>query len=145
MLETSVIQTRGFRNVEKDGEIVGFELRVRSNYYRGAWLSLLRPGNVTVDGEVFKKDEIVWCINGIDYTPAEMLQIDDIQWPNADAAVLKIKKPGGLSQGYHEVDVTYNYIMSYIPPSVNSDEAFENPSPRGMMRQRSNKRRLLLV
>lgn len=145
MLETHVIQTRGFRNIEHDGKIVGFELRVRSTYYRGAWLSLFRPGNVTVDGEVFNKDEIVWCIEGIDYTPAEMLKIDYVQWPNATAATLKIKKPGGLAQGYHEVDVDYRYIMSYIPPSVNSDEAFANPSARDIMRSRSNKRKLLIV
>ncbi len=79
MLETSVIQTRGFRNIEQGGQIVGFELRVRSNYYRGAWLSLLRPGDVIVDGEVFDKNDIIWNIEDIDYTPEEMLKIDYVQ------------------------------------------------------------------
>jgi len=119
-------------------------VRIRSTYYRGAWLSLIRPGNVIVDGETFHKDSVVWCIDGIDYTPEEMLGLGDVQWPNSQAATLKINKPGGLSQGYHEIEVGYNYIMSYIPPSVNSDEAFERPIANPM-RIRSNKRKLLMV
>ena len=33
MLERDVIQTRGFRNIEENGEVTGFQIRVRSDYF----------------------------------------------------------------------------------------------------------------
>ncbi|MBS5520669.1 MAG: hypothetical protein KHX56_00200 [Clostridiales bacterium] len=126
MLEMDVIQVRGFRNIVQNGKITGFQFRVRSTYYRGIWLSLLRPGDIIVDNERFPRDSVLWEIGGLEYTPEEMLKTGDVQWPNSEAAVIKVKKPGGLESGYHDVSIGYRYIMSYIPPVVCSDEAFEH-------------------
>ena len=51
MLEKECIQSRGFRNVTENGEVVGFQVAFRSLYYRGVWLSQLRPATLRVDGE----------------------------------------------------------------------------------------------
>ena len=40
MLEKEIIQEHGFRNVRKNGQIVGFQVRYRSCYYRSVWLSM---------------------------------------------------------------------------------------------------------
>ena len=55
MIEYDIIQTRGFHNIEENGEIIGFQLCFRLKTYRGVWLSMLRPEDLIVDGEVFKK------------------------------------------------------------------------------------------
>ena len=34
-MEKQVIQSVGFRNIEENGEIVGFQLKIRLPYYRG--------------------------------------------------------------------------------------------------------------
>lgn len=65
MLEKPCIQSRGFRNVERDGKIIGFQVNIRSLYYRGLWLSQLRPATVTVDEDTFTGDQITWTINEI--------------------------------------------------------------------------------
>ncbi len=54
-MEREVIQSVGFRNLVEDGEITGFQLKIRLPYYRGVFLSQLRPGTLTVDGETFTK------------------------------------------------------------------------------------------
>ncbi len=74
MLESNVIQYRGFHNIEKDGEITGFQVCVRSDYYRGVWLSQLRPGKVVVDGVTYPKESVIWEINGRDYTIEELAE-----------------------------------------------------------------------
>jgi len=99
MLEQEVIQYRGFRNWEENGEIVGFQVCVRSDYYRGIWLSQLRPGRVIVDGELFPWNTIIWNIDGVDYTTDEMAKRSDKFWRNSEVATLKVRKPGGLAQG----------------------------------------------
>lgn len=116
MLESNVIQHRGFHNIEKDGKITGFQICVRSDYYRGIWLSQLRPGKVVVDGTVYPKEQVIWTINGKDYTVREMEEASDAFWRITDVAVLKIMKAGGLAQGVHDVSVRFAASCSYMPP-----------------------------
>lgn len=118
MLEADVIQYRGFRNIEKDGKVVGFQICVRSDYYRGVWLSQLRPGKVVVDGVTYTKEEVIWEINGKDYTAAEMAVAGNDFWRITDVATLKIMKDGGLEQGFHNVAVRFAASCSYMPPML---------------------------
>ena len=83
MLEKEIIQQRGFRNIEKDGEVIGFQVRVRSAYYRGIYLSELFPGSMLVDGKVYPKEQVI-C----------------------------------LKQGYHDVEVRFCNMASYLPPQL---------------------------
>lgn len=116
MLESNVIQYRGFHNIEKDGKTVGFQICVRSDYYRGVWLSQLRPGKVIVDGVTYPKESVIWEINGKEYTIEEMAEASADFWRITDVATLKIMKEGGLAQGFHNVSVRFAASCSYMPP-----------------------------
>ncbi|MBT2654774.1 hypothetical protein J7E81_05860 [Bacillus sp. ISL-18] len=116
MLEKPCIQSRGFRNVEKDGKIIGFQVNIRSLYYRGLWLSQLRPATVSVDGETFSGDQITWTINGVTYTQTEMIALGDVHWGILEPATLTVAKEGGLKSGSHDIEVSYTYSCSYFPP-----------------------------
>ena len=132
MLEPNVIQYRGFRNIEKDGEIIGFQICIRSNYYRGVWLSQLRPGKVIVDGVVYSKDDVIWDINSKEYTVDEMSKNSTDFWNVLDVATLKIVKDGGLEQGFHNVSVRFAASCSYMPPFMDEfDEDGDDVSFNG--------------
>ncbi|MDL2288483.1 DUF6379 domain-containing protein [Oscillospiraceae bacterium OttesenSCG-928-F05] len=135
MLEKECIQSRGFRNIEENGEVTGFQVRIRSLYYRGVYLSQLRPAVVTVDGEVFDGESVTWMILGKTYTQKELEAVGDINWPLLEPATLRIAKPGGLTQGFHDIEVNYGYSASYMPPEV--DEYIS--------RRKRNVRRLVMV
>ena len=133
MLERDVIQVRGFHNLYENGarnEATGFQVCVKSTYYRGVWLSMLRMGTLKVDGEEMQDVTFSFDRGKTYYTKEQMLSIADEQWYTADPCIIKVKKPGGLATGYHDVAFDYRYIMSYIPPIVNSDEAFARIPPR---------------
>lgn len=115
MLERDVIQENGFRNVRKDGQVVGFQVRYRSSYYRSVWLSMSHGFDVTVDGETFARDQITVTIGGKTYTQEAMRTIGDVQWPISEAAILTVAKPGGLKPGVHEVEVGWGHASSYMP------------------------------
>ena len=72
MLEREVIQSVGFRNIKENGEIVGFQFKVRLPYYRGIFLSQLRVGTLYVEDLRFDSSDMVWNVNGKDYTCEEM-------------------------------------------------------------------------
>ena len=146
MLEKEQIQYRGFRNLyDENGEACGFEFCLRSTYYRGVWLSQLRVGRVIVDGEEFLADSglVTWIIDGVEYTPAQMKQDNKHFWEMQKPAVIRVKKPGGLSQGYHDVAVRYSFSSSYMPPEL---EVFDDSvEGRAMMGSNTFKKRMLIV
>ena len=108
MLEKDCIQTRGFKNTFDDsGKAIGFQVRVRLVYYRGIWLSQLRPGNVVVDGETFDSEDIRWKFNDKEYTYNELSKCGDVMWNLCEPATVIVKKDGGLTKGYHDIKVVF--------------------------------------
>ena len=55
-MEKQVIQSVGFRNIRENGEVTGFQFKIRLPYYRGIFLSQIMPGTLYVDGERIEKD-----------------------------------------------------------------------------------------
>lgn len=134
MLEKECIQSLGFRNFTKDNEVKGFQIKVRSIYYRGLWLSQIRPATVRVDGVTYKGDQITWGINGKEYTEEEMKNIGDVHWGITEPATIYVKKIGGLESGFHDLEFEYGFSSSYMPPNMD-----------GILAMGVHKRRLVLV
>ncbi|HBA97609.1 MAG TPA: hypothetical protein DCZ23_05835 [Lachnospiraceae bacterium] len=146
-MEREIIQSVGFRNIKKDGEVTGFQFKVRLPYYRGVFLSQLRPGTLYVDGEKFEKEDIIWNIKGEDYTYEEMKEDFQTHWAVTEPAVLKVKKAGGLSQGFHELVYGFCFTSSYMPPVIQEhlDPDAENFVFMPEFGHHVNKRKLLIV
>jgi hypothetical protein len=120
MLDRDPIQQRGFRNVYRNGQPVGFQVAYRSGYYRGIWLSLSTGFSVTVDDEQFPRDAITVTIGGKTHTQDEMTKIGNVHWPRTEPAILTVAKPGGLKLGVHQVSVNWNHRTSYMTPNPNA-------------------------
>lgn len=147
-MEKEVIQSVGFRNIkDASGEVKGFQLKVRLPYYRGVFLSQIMPGTLVVDGEKFEKEDIIWNIHGEDYTMEEMKTNYQVQWDVTKPAVLKVKKEGGLAQGFHDITYGFCFTSSYMPPVI-QDHLDPDSEPFVFMPEfghHVNKRRLLIV
>ncbi|MBQ9412946.1 MAG: hypothetical protein IJU29_07620 [Oscillospiraceae bacterium] len=146
-MEREIIQSVGFRNTVVNGETVGFQFKVRLPYYRGVFLSQLRPGTLIVDGEKIGKENILWNVKGEDYTWEEMASDYNTQWDVTAPAVLKVKKPGGLSQGYHDLTYGFCFTSSYMPPITqdNLDPDSESMIFMPEFGHHVNSRRMIIV
>ena len=135
MLEQPVIQMRGFRNVRDGEKVTGFQVAVRLPYYRGVWLSQLRPATVSVDGTEYKDAEITWTIAGRTYEQGQLADHADVSWSNMEPATLTVRKPGGLAIGFHDVQVVFLWSTSYLPPRLDlmSDGMARKPPTRRMV------------
>ena len=92
-MEKQVIQSVGFRNIkDEEDNVTGFQFKVRLPYYRGIFLSQIRPGTLYIDGEKIEKENIVWNINGEDFTNEEMAADFKNHWSVTTPAVRKVKK-----------------------------------------------------
>ncbi len=117
-MEKQVIQSVGFRNTVENGEVTGFQFKIRLPYYRGVFLSQIRPGTLFVDGEKIGKEQITWSIGGEEFTNEQMAVDFKTHWIPTETAVLKVKKPGGLKQGYHDLKYGFCFTSSYMPPAL---------------------------
>jgi len=146
-MEKQVIQSVGFRNTVEDGKVTGFQFKVRLPYYRGIFLSQIRPGTLTVDGEKFTRDQVIWEFDGEEYSAEEMETNFQTHWATTKPATLKVKKAGGLSQGFHDLTYGFCFTSSYMPPII---QAHLDPDAESMVfmpefGKHVNSRRLLIV
>lgn len=118
MLEKDCIQSRGFKNTIENSEVSGFQFNIRLMYYRGLWLSQIRPLAVEVDGYLIAQEDIIWEIEGEKYTIEQMAEIGDIQWNVLCPATIYVIKKGGLLPGYHNLKIDHRFSSSYMPPAM---------------------------
>ncbi|MFV0556751.1 MAG: DUF6379 domain-containing protein [Lactovum sp.] len=135
MLEKECIQSKGFKNILENNKSVGFQFAVRLMYYRGLWLSQLRPFTVIVDGVLIAQEELLYEFEGQKYTSEEMETVSEIQWNVLKPVIIHVKQKEGLKEGYHEIEVDYRFSSSYMPPEM--DEVLSYGT--------KDKRKLLLV
>jgi hypothetical protein len=105
MFERYVICEEGFKNVSEKGQVTGFQLRLRIANWRGLPLSLIEDVRVNVDGVSFPRDTVRVTVGGHTFTLDEMIPRSDVRWQFDELATVTILKPGGLTQGIHEVAV----------------------------------------
>ncbi|GAA2870289.1 C-glycoside deglycosidase beta subunit domain-containing protein [Paenarthrobacter ilicis] len=118
MLERSIIQGRGFKNVEENGRITGFQVVLRNPNYRGTAASLLDGVEVTVDGEHWESHVPLWTLQGQTHTLDSLKATTDVRWQLDEYATITVPKPGGLSAGVHTIEVTIYLRRPYFPPAV---------------------------
>jgi hypothetical protein len=119
MLERPNIQSVGFRNIYQGGKAIGFQVPLRSTYYRGVFLSQIQKTfEVKVDGETFKEDQIKMSTGGKTYEQKDFNKYPDVYWPIYEPCILIVNKPGGLSLGPHEVECGYANTVCYTSPET---------------------------
>jgi hypothetical protein len=115
VFERYMICTRDFCNAVRDGKVAGFQVKIRINYYRGCYLSMVDTVRLVVDGEEFSSDKMTFTVGGRTYTFGELAKATDARWFFGDTATLTVTKPGGLRPGMHTVQLGLFIRNSYVP------------------------------
>ncbi|MFJ9180628.1 DUF6379 domain-containing protein [Streptomyces sp. NPDC102360] len=122
MLERTIIQQRGFRNVVGNGAVTGFQLRLRNPNYRGIAASLVDGVEIVIDGEKHAPEQSRWTLQGRTFTLDALRASTDVRWQLDEDAVVTVDHPGGLGAGVHRIEVAIHLRRPYIPeiagPSV---------------------------
>lgn len=109
-----VVQQGTLRNVQVDGEKVGFQFDIRLGYYRGHFLSCIDEFWVTVDGEKYEGKDLWFCLGDKEFG-ADMLKLCSTEfWPLLKPATVKVYKKGGLAKGNHQVNVQLMLRVPYM-------------------------------
>lgn len=117
MAGRQIYNPNGFKNIEKDGQTIGFQFEMKAQYYRGMTLSIVRKLDVEIDGEAVSREDIRFSVNGETFTMDEMKTVidSDYRWEFGDFATISVLKDGGLSKGTHHIKVLQVIAPSYMP------------------------------
>lgn len=115
MFDIYMICEQGFRNVVENGEITGFQLKVRLPYYRGIGISMVEDLAVTVDANRFPRQALRITLHGNTYTLDEMEQEYEDRWEFGEEGIVTVQKPGGLTPGLHKIELEAVLRISYLP------------------------------
>ncbi|MEH7131058.1 DUF6379 domain-containing protein [Neobacillus drentensis] len=122
MFEQYMVCEDGFRNVVKDGDIIGFEVKLRIPYYRGIALSLINSINLEIDGVSFSREDMTFSVETGSFPYNELSTVINNRWEFGEKATLFVKKANGLSEGTHNVHAIVNLRISYLPwPNIGED------------------------
>ncbi|HHV12164.1 MAG TPA: hypothetical protein GXX75_17960 [Clostridiales bacterium] len=106
---------KGFKNVEKNGKVIGFQFDFKMQYYRGVTLSIIRNIEVNVDGEEFNREDIRFTLEGDTFTLDEMETVITYRWKYGQYATVTVLKDGGLAKGKHHIKAVQTIAPSYMP------------------------------
>jgi hypothetical protein len=109
--------------VIRDGSLTahedGFSFDLRMPWYRALPLSSVEGLEVRIDGEPVPSEELRLSLGGREYRLSDLPPLYDDWWYVADPAEVRAPRPGGLSLGEHELDVTIALRIPYIVESGN--------------------------
>lgn len=107
----------GFKNIEEQGIITGFQFQFKLQYYRGITLSIVRDIRIKIDGEEITREDIRFTVNGETFTLDEMRTVvnSNYRWEFGDYAAITVVKEGGLAKGSHHIRTIQVVAPSYMP------------------------------
>lgn len=117
MAARQIFNPEGFKNIEEDGKVTGFQFQFKAQYYRGFTLSILHDVSVNVDGQDFAREDISITVNGETFTLDQALTVvdSDYRWEFGEYATINVKKEGGLAAGKHHITAVQLIVPSYMP------------------------------
>lgn len=122
---TDIIQNNSLKNYYVNGKKSGFEFDIRLAYYRGQYLSCIDKFEVAIDGEKIDSKDITFCLNGKEFSVFQLPYLVSEFWTIITPAKIRVRKPGGLSLGEHEIELTLILRSPYMPlPGGEGDRAY---------------------
>ena len=117
MAGRQIFDPAAFKNVEKDGQVCGFQFAFKLQYYRGITLSIIRDIAVTIDDETIPRENVFLTVNGETFDLEQTTTVVSplYRWEFGEFATVTVKKEGGLSAGKHHISVLQHIAPSYMP------------------------------
>lgn len=114
MYDIYMIVGEEFKNVVKDGKVVGFQFGLRMPYYSSVILSLVGETQLAVDGKTIPEDKMMITLRGKTYPKLKLEDEPYEKWEFGEVGVVTIDQPGGLPAGEHLLDVRQHLMISFI-------------------------------
>lgn len=90
-------------------------MKLRLPWYRGLPLSCVERLDIDIDGESVPADDITLSLYGYHHKLDELAALHEVTWFTLDAADVRVRRELPLSDGKHELAVTIQHRVPYVP------------------------------
>lgn len=115
MFDNFLIRKDSLKNdIDKAGNVIGFQFAARNANYRGVFLSLHNGYFIKVDGVEYPRELQTFEING--QSPRDFEEIKTAVWEHwdyDDEGIIHVKKEGGLAPGKHVIEFQQSILAAY--------------------------------
>lgn len=120
LFEKYVICDEGFGNIyDENGNIKGFQVKIRAPYYRAIRLSLIEAITLKIDGKPYTKENMTFTVEDGTFKMDELSTCYDLYWGFGEPATITVYKADGIgrafSTGWHNVEVGVALRVTYSP------------------------------
>jgi hypothetical protein len=115
MYSRQFFNPRGFKNVEENGNVIGFSFDMKIQYYRGCTLSIIRNIEVIIDDVQYPRESIRFTVNEETFTLEEMRTVISNRWRFGQYATVTVVSNSGLAEGKHHIKCIQTIAPSYMP------------------------------
>lgn len=116
MFERYLFRKNSCKNVKKQDQIIGYELRTFVSYYRSVPLSMIHLIDITVDGVKAKQEHLRFTPDQKEwFTIQELKTASTYKWEYGDEATILVLQEGGLPTGKHKVKLEIAIRTPYVP------------------------------
>ncbi|WP_421856495.1 C-glycoside deglycosidase beta subunit domain-containing protein [Marinomonas sp.] len=115
MLERTIIQSRGCKNVTLPDGKPGFQFQIRNPNYRGVQASLVDGIDIKLDGRSYEFDSALWTLQGETYRLEQLRQSVDVRWQLDELATITLPIEQPVQCGVHDLFVCVFIRRPYIP------------------------------
>ncbi|MFN2281910.1 MAG: DUF6379 domain-containing protein, partial [Anaerolineales bacterium] len=113
MYDCYMIVAEAFKNVEKDGQVSGYQFGLRIPFFSGVVVSLVGRTELSVDGETVPEEAMSITLRGQTYPKTALVNDPVTRWEFGETGIVTVFKPGGLSKGEHTIDVRQEVLIGW--------------------------------
>ncbi|MEF2074556.1 C-glycoside deglycosidase beta subunit domain-containing protein [Consotaella aegiceratis] len=114
MFDRYLLNKKSIRNISIGSSVIGFKFAVRNSNYRGVFVSLHNGYYLVLDGELIPREKQSFQVNG--KPPRSFDEICNAgfeHWDFGDEAWVYVDRPGGLSEGRHQLIFKQSVFAAY--------------------------------
>lgn len=126
VFDNNVYIDGSLKNIVENGEILGYELQTNITYYRGILMSMIARIEIKEDGRDIPKENIrISTDRRTWFTLDEARQAYSYKWEYGEPLYIRVMKPGGLTNGKHQMEMIESVRTAYMPLPMEGERAFE--------------------
>ena len=126
MFDNNVYIKDTCKNVEENGQVIGYEMQTNITYYRGIPMSMIVKIEVCEDGVQVPAENIRISVDYVDwFTLSEAETAVNHKWEYGEPLYVRVLREGGLSEGTHQMVLTEAVRTAYIPLPLEGTKTFE--------------------
>ena len=126
VFDNNVYIDGSLKNIVENGEILGYELQTNITYYRGIPMSMIARIAIKEDGRDIPKESIrISADRRTWFTLDEARQAYSYKWEYGKPLYIRVMKPGGLTNGKHQMEMIEGVRTAYMPSPIEGERAFE--------------------